>query len=238
LKPQTVNIIKAKVRDMGHYSPGQTLKVRELVNHEINNEPWLKVVSGIAYLEPGRSVPIMVLNHTSKTIRLNKDSEVAEVIGGEVEIEEEDVRVAREQVNTMSYREQVQGYGRYKSDRARNFRPFLTRERREQMLEQIVAPEERKDRVKEFVLKNHEVFALHDTELGRTDTVVMDIDTGEAMPIHSRPYRTALRDRELVERALEDMLQAGVIRRGELGVVLPYCASHKKRWNTPILLRL
>jgi hypothetical protein len=135
LKPQTVNIIKAKVRDMGHYSPGQTLKVRELVNHEINNEPWLKVVSGIAYLEPIRSVPIMVLNHTSKTIRLNKDSEIAEVIGGEVEIEEEDVMVARERVNTMLYRDQIQGYGRYKGDRARNFRPFLTRERREQKLE-------------------------------------------------------------------------------------------------------
>jgi hypothetical protein len=114
--------------------------------------------------------------------------------------------VVREIINTVSNWDKVQGYNCHMSGKARKPRQLLTKERREQMLEQIVAPDERKKRVKEFVLKNHDVFAFHDTELGRTDTVVMDIDTWEAMPIHSRPYRTALRDREIVERGIGDML--------------------------------
>jgi hypothetical protein len=212
LKPQTVNIIKARIRDKGYYSLGQTLRVRELSNQEVDDEPWLKVVNGIVCLEPKRSVPTMVLNHTSKTRKLEKGSMIAEVVEGEVEIEDEDMGVTRGNINTISNWDSVHDCRGPGSGRAMKPRSLLTRERREQMIEQVVAPDEMKIRVEQFVIKNHEVFALHDTELGRTDTVVMDIDTGKATPIHSRPYRAALMDRDIMERALDDMLQARVIR--------------------------
>ena len=40
----------------------------------------------------------------------------------------------------------------------------------------------------------------------------MKIDTGETKPIKMRPYRTPLKNREVIDKALEEMLEAKVIR--------------------------
>jgi len=47
---------------------------------------------------------------------------------------------------------------------------------------------------------------------GRTSLVEHEIHTGDALPIHQRPYRVPYAKRELVEKELRGMLEAKVIR--------------------------
>lgn len=57
-----------------------------------------------------------------------------------------------------------------------------------------------------------------------TDTVLMEIDTGDHPPIKLKTYRTPLHQREIVDEAIDEMLQAKIIRRS------------KSSWSAPIII--
>lgn len=41
---------------------------------------------------------------------------------------------------------------------------------------------------KKLIRENQEVFVINDLELGRTETVDMDIDTRKHPPVYTKPY--------------------------------------------------
>ena len=57
-----------------------------------------------------------------------------------------------------------------------------------------------------------DVFAFTDDELGKTSLVRHVIDTGDALPIKQRPYRTSPKCKQEIYRQVEDMLQKRIIR--------------------------
>ena len=59
--------------------------------------------------------------------------------------------------------------------------------------------------------RNRVLFVSEDKHLGRTDTVKILIDTGVQGPIKRRPYRTPLKERKMVDSAVDEMMQAGII---------------------------
>ena len=61
--------------------------------------------------------------------------------------------------------------------------------------------------------RNRDLFVSEDKHLGRTDTVKMRIDTGTHAPIKRRPYRTPLKQRKMVDLAIDEMMQVGIIER-------------------------
>jgi hypothetical protein len=89
---------------------------------------------------------------------------------------------------------------------------------------QIVVDEQNRQKIEEFVLQNEDVFALSDLELGCTKTVLMEIDTNDAAPVNVKPYNTPLQNRPIVEKAIQDMLKAGIIRR------------IRSAWQSPVVL--
>ncbi|CAC5412795.1 unnamed protein product [Mytilus coruscus] len=68
---------------------------------------------------------------------------------------------------------------------------------------------------KKIILANQDIYAEKDTDLGRTETVKMKIDTGNNDPIKLGPYRTPLNQRPIVEKAVKEMLEANIIRRSQ-----------------------
>ena len=70
------------------------------------------------------------------------------------------------------------------------------------------------DRIKfrELFRCYRDVFALADEQLDKTSPVQHAIDTGDAMPIKQRPYRTSPRCKQEIDRQVDDMLQKGIIR--------------------------
>ena len=56
-----------------------------------------------------------------------------------------------------------------------------------------------------------DLFASKDSELGLTDVVKLNVNTGNTKPNKMRPYRTPIKNREVIDKALEEMSE--VIRR-------------------------
>ena len=55
------------------------------------------------------------------------------------------------------------------------------------------------------------MFAFSDDQLGRTSLVQHTIDTGDAVPIKQRPYRTTPENKQEIDRQVNDMLERGII---------------------------
>ena len=61
-------------------------------------------------------------------------------------------------------------------------------------------------------LRNSDLFASKDSELGHTNTVRMQIDTRNADPNKLRPYWISPINRKIIDEAVDEMLEAKVIR--------------------------
>ena len=88
----------------------------------------------------------------------------------------------------------------------------------------LSVPEIHKDRVQRLIRENSDLFADKDTELGRTDIIGMRVDTGDHPPIRLKPYKTPFALRGIVDKQINDMLDAGVI-----------WPSHSP-WSFPVVL--
>ena len=71
---------------------------------------------------------------------------------------------------------------------------------------------------------NKDLFASVDSELGHTDTVTMKIDTGNNPPIKLRPYRTPIQNRQVIEKTIDEMMGANIVRRS------------KSPWSFPVVI--
>ena len=69
-----------------------------------------------------------------------------------------------------------------------------------------------------------DVFAFSNNQLGRTFLVHHSIDTGDALPIKQRPYRTTPENKRKSDRQVSDLLQRGIIQES----VSP--------WSSPVVL--
>ena len=66
------------------------------------------------------------------------------------------------------------------------------------------------------------------TRTCREQTVTMTIDTGDANPIRLKPYRTPLNKTKLMDKAVDDMLAAGLIERSWSPWSFPVVVVDKK----------
>jgi hypothetical protein len=75
-----------------------------------------------------------------------------------------------------------------------------------------------------LLLKHQQVFAKDDNDLGRTDLVLHDIQTGDARHIKQAPGRLPLAQEGDCEKEVQSMLEKGVIEPGH------------SPWSSPIVL--
>lgn len=90
--------------------------------------------------------------------------------------------------------------------------------------EDITVPECYGRELRGLLRRNREVITMTDKELGQTETVEMRIDTGGHPPIKLRPYRTPIHKRKLLEEAVNEMMDSGIIERS------------KSPWSFPIVI--
>ena len=86
-----------------------------------------------------------------------------------------------------------------------------------------VSPQYR-SQIEKLIIKNQDLFSNKDSELGHTETVKMHIDTGNNEPIKMRPYRTPIKNREVIDKAINEMIDADVIRRS------------RSPWSFPVVI--
>ena len=69
-----------------------------------------------------------------------------------------------------------------------------------------------KDPIMDIVKEYDDIFFRKGAALKPCKLGPLEIDTGESVPIHQRPYRTPLAKRKVVETEVQEMLNLGVIR--------------------------
>ena len=67
--------------------------------------------------------------------------------------------------------------------------------------------------------KYPKVFSKGNEDIGRTQLVTMDIDTGDSPPISSRPYTLVLKHHRWVQEEIETLERAGVITKSPIVMV-------------------
>ena len=83
-------------------------------------------------------------------------------------------------------------------------------------------------RFEELCEEYGEAFSKHNEDIGRTKLVKMDIDTGDSPPVSSRPYTLPLKHDEWVQREIESLEQAGVIKKSMSNWASPIVIVPKK----------
>ena len=91
-------------------------------------------------------------------------------------------------------------------------------------LSDSVLSEADKIKFRDLFQSYRDVFAFTDDQLGKTSLVQRVIDTGDALPIKQRPYRTSPQCKRDIDRQVVDMLRKGIIRES----VSP--------WSSPVVL--
>lgn len=89
-------------------------------------------------------------------------------------------------------------------------------------------PPEHRPRIERLVDQNSDLFASTDADFGHTSAIQMKIDTGNHPPIQMKPYRTSLNIREIVDKAIDDMLDFNIIRRSKSSWSFPIVVVDKK----------
>ena len=83
-------------------------------------------------------------------------------------------------------------------------------------------------RFEELCEEYGEAFSKHNEDIGRTKLVRMDMDTGDSPPISSRPYTLPLKHYEWVQREIESLEWAGVIKKSMSNWASPKVIVPKK----------
>jgi hypothetical protein len=75
-----------------------------------------------------------------------------------------------------------------------------------------------------LLCKHQAVFASNDMDLGRTDIILHDIDTGDAHPVRQPPRRVPIALQPELKKEIDCMLKKGVIEHGQ------------SPWSSPVVL--
>ena len=73
--------------------------------------------------------------------------------------------------------------------------------------------EETKQQFEELKAKYPEVFSLNNEDIGHSQLVTMDIDTGDSTPVCQKPYTLPLKHYSWIQQEIKTLEQVGVIKK-------------------------
>ena len=94
--------------------------------------------------------------------------------------------------------------------------------------QKIIAPINHKRIHEGLVKQNVDLFAEKDTDLGKTNTIKISIDTGNHPPIKLKPYRTPFAKHPIVDKAVNNMLATIIIHPPRSPWTFPVVVVDKK----------
>ena len=80
----------------------------------------------------------------------------------------------------------------------------------------------------ELCEQQHEAFSKNNKDIGRTQLIEMEIDTGDSLPVAQSPYTLPLKHYDWVRQEIETLEKSGVIKRSLSRWASPVIAVPKK----------
>ena len=107
----------------------------------------------------------------------------------------------------------------------------IKRERKvtkETLCTKVAKEEKQNDEIDELLKRFHTLFAKKDTDLGKIEIEYCKIPLKEERNIAIRPYRTNIKDQEVIEKQVENLLEMGVIQQSYSPYAFPITLAEKK----------
>ena len=99
---------------------------------------------------------------------------------------------------------------------------------RKVMLEDADVSESTKLRFEQMCQEQAEAFSKNNRDIGRTQVIEMEIDTGDSLPLAQSPYTLPLKHYDWVRQEIETLEKAGVIERSLSPWASPVIRSTEK----------
>ena len=189
ISPQSTHICQVTVRKHPGFSYEREYEVSPIETNTLVNEPGLLIPNSICKLAQNRKIPVMVVNTTNKFISLKKGLPLVSIKPFN---SSEISSIQKEKIlsdNKQSPNLDLEHFGN------------------------IDVPPELKHKILPILQKNSDSFASSDAQMGHSKTIKMKTDTGDHPPIKLRPYRVQLNNRNVIEHAVKEMLDAKIIER-------------------------
>ena len=145
-----------------------------------------------------RTLPLLIVNNTQNVMKIYRHGLVAKI----VKTTEKEIK----RVENISALPNVSEIDSDQINESNQFRPEIGH----------------------IIYSNNHLFAKDDTSLGQTDVVKMKINTGDNPHIKLKPYRIPLQSREIVDKAITDILDAKIIERSRSPWSFPVVIVDKK----------
>ena len=153
IKPQTASICYGKVRENPDLPVGQSYEISQIEKGFIVNQPGLQIINTVSTLNRDRSLPLLIVNNTNKFIKIYRHGLLAKISGIQ-----NNVANVNSVIKNKSCTDKLD-------------------------LKDLDVPEQYRPKIEKLVLKNQDLFASKDSELGHTDTVKMQIEVENHEPI-------------------------------------------------------
>ena len=141
IKPQTAMICYGKVKENPDLLVGQSFEISQIDKGFIVYQPGLQIINTISTLNKERSLLLLIVNNTNKFIKIYRHGLLAKISGIQNNVANVNSVIRNKPCNN-------------KLD-----------------LKDLDVPEQYRSKIEKLVLRNQNLFASKDSELGHTDTV-------------------------------------------------------------------
>ena len=172
----------------------------------IANQPGLMVANSLTHSSQSHHLTLMIVYNTDTYMNLRRGTVVAlaspEIGPGDTNLGPEIANVTQTKGNQA--------------------------EHEDLKLTDLSVSLESRDTVLKLGTANKDLFAAKDSQPGRTSVVQMKIDLNGHPPIKLKPYRVPLQNKPVIDKALDEMIEAGVIRKSTSNFAFPVVIVDKK----------
>ena len=191
--PNTSYVCCARVKGSFEAEDGSELLVQSFDDHMICNQPGVELDESVVKLDRTGKFQVSISNYTNRYIRLKKGCVIGRAVVMSNVCEEHSIshinRSSRQETSTLNMPSQ------------------------DEIKSQIHTEENHRKLVEELVFKNLDVFAFKDSQVFASDLVKMKIDLTDKTPFKIKPYRLSLNDQKVVDKAVREWEESGIICR-------------------------
>ena len=202
VKPQSVLFCFGKLSNKFPGAGCPQIQIAAIDQCFATNSPGIMLTDTVTKISKLQKIPLLLINNTNQAVSLRRGSVIvrADPVGNNM-------------VSSLS----VCGWV-YSAEKTMS----------QEILSEFDSPLEYRPLVADILNKNKGLFAAKDSDLTFTDTVKFRIDTGDAPPIRLRPYRIPFKKQPIVHKAVDEMLEASIIRRSHSQYSFPVVIVDKK----------
>ena len=157
------------------------------------------------------TIPYMLINLGDvDTIYIGRDTPIAYIKGEDASCEYLDINEIIEDVQGINWQPP---HTRKMVTSDLVYSPAQVTEHRHVELKDQNIPEDTRRKFEELKVQFPKVFSLSNEDIGHTQLVTMDINTGDSPPVCQKPYTLPLKHYNWVQQEIETLERAGVIRK-------------------------